>query len=112
MTNIRMAYEGPPPSGETAVQRFGTIARHDLSQRKTTLGIFGCVNSGLVQVGVFCALCLGSPEIAQYEPLIGTKADWSCGELPAGRPGKRRQKEMKQIPFMVEMTMKQPAYKC
>ena len=112
MANTRMATGEPPPFGQTEVPGIAIALRRDLrGMGAATFKALGFFNSGLVQVGVLCTLCLGAPEIARHGPLADAKSIRSCAELPAGRPGKRRQKELKQIPFFTEMTMKQPAYR-
>lgn len=105
------AIRHPPSFCSAQVFRFGVpIRRHRRSLMRTVRGGFALPGSGMVMAGVLSTLCLGAPDHVRLGPLAEANSVTTHAGLPAGRPGQRRQKGMKQFASTVEITLKQPVY--
>ena len=109
MTGIAIRH--PPSFCSAQLFRFGVpIWRPRRSLMRTVRDAFALPGSGMVQAGVLCALCLGAPDQILHGSRIDANSVTPRAELPAGRPGQRRQKEVKQFASSVEIALKQPVY--
>lgn len=111
MSMTRTANRHPPSVCSVRDFRFGaTGQRRRANLARTVRDSLALFSSGAVQAGVLCALCLGVPDPVRLGPLAEAHSVTPRAELPAGRPGQRRQKGMKQFASTVEITLKQPVY--
>ena len=110
MTKDNIAIRNPP-LGVMAVPLLHIAVRHKgVESALATRNAFGFVGSALVQIGMLAALCLGVPEFVRWDLAANARTAAYPVGLPAGRPGERRQQELKQFASATEITLKQPAF--
>lgn len=86
------------------------VRRKGVEAGLATRNALGFVGSGLVQIGMLATLCLGVPEFVRSDLTLNARTAAHPVGLPAGRPGERRQQELKQFASATEITLKQPAF--